>query len=63
MGHLPVVHFGTFAQPNGGEYGRVGSAWLRWQLKSDQAARAMFVGPTCGLCGHPRWTVTSRNLA
>ncbi|WP_328459284.1 alpha/beta hydrolase [Actinoplanes sp. NBC_00393] len=63
LGHLPVGHYGTFAETNGGEYGRVGSAWLRWQLKGDQSARALFTGPNCGLCSGTRWTVTSKNLA
>ncbi|GAA0499364.1 hypothetical protein Ade02nite_83070 [Paractinoplanes deccanensis] len=62
LGHLPVGHYGTFADPDGGEYGRVGSAWLRWHLKGDQAARTLFVGSGCGLCTDPRWTVTSKNL-
>ncbi|MEU4426742.1 alpha/beta hydrolase [Actinoplanes sp. NPDC024001] len=62
LGHLPVGHYGTFAENNGGEYGRVGSAWLKWQLKGDQNARALFAGPACGLCSGTRWTVTSKNL-
>ncbi|WP_159942112.1 MULTISPECIES: alpha/beta hydrolase [unclassified Nocardiopsis] len=61
MGHLDVGHFGTFAQPNGGEYGRVGVAWLKWQLKGDQQARQQFVGPDCGLCS-TEWDVQSKNL-
>jgi hypothetical protein len=62
MGHLPVGHYGTFSQTNGGEYGVVGSAWLKWQLKGDTTAKAMFVGPGCGLCVDPDWTVTRKNL-
>ncbi|MBX9391685.1 alpha/beta hydrolase [Streptomonospora nanhaiensis] len=61
MGHLDVGHFGTFAEPNGGEYGRVGTAWLKWRLKDDPAARAEFVGPDCGLCG-TAWEVQQKNL-
>ncbi|MBB2941056.1 hypothetical protein FB565_000760 [Actinoplanes lutulentus] len=58
LAHLPVGHYGTFAQPAGGEYGRVGSAWLKWQLKGDQAARATILG----LGNDTQWTVTSTNL-
>jgi hypothetical protein len=61
MGNLDVGHFGTFSQPNGGEFGRVGTHWLKWQLKGDQVSRAQFVGPNCGLCG-TEWTVQQRNL-
>ncbi|AAZ57017.1 hypothetical protein JCM3263A_21960 [Thermobifida fusca] len=62
MGHLDVGHYGTFGQPNGGEYGRVGVQWLKWQLKGDQNARQQFVGPHCGLCTHPEWDVAQKNL-
>ncbi|MGK5559038.1 alpha/beta hydrolase [Actinomadura kijaniata] len=62
MGNLDVGHFGTYDQPDGGEFGRVGSAWLRWQLKGDTAARSLFVGPDCGLCGTD-WDVMQKNLS
>ncbi|WP_229071069.1 hypothetical protein [Actinoplanes sp. DH11] len=58
LAHLPVGHYGTFAQPASGEYGRVGAAWLRWHLKGDQAARALINGLSRGT----QWTVTSKNL-
>lgn len=58
LGHLPVGHYGTFSQANGGEYGRVGVAWLKWQLKGDQGARAVITGLGAG----SQWTVTSKNL-
>ncbi|WP_342671438.1 hypothetical protein [Nonomuraea candida] len=61
MGNLDVGHFGTYAQPNGGEFGRVGAAWLKWQLKGDATARAVFVGPACGRCSGP-WQVQRKNL-
>ncbi|GGN62058.1 hypothetical protein GCM10010112_19850 [Actinoplanes lobatus] len=56
LAHLPVGHYGTFSQTNGGEYGRVGAAWLKWQLKGDQTARAVLTGLSSP------WTVTSKNL-
>ncbi|MFB4266168.1 alpha/beta hydrolase [Nonomuraea sp. GTA35] len=62
MGNLDVGHFGTYSQPNGGEFGRVGALWLKWQLKGDAAARAAFVGPDCGLCSGP-WQVRQKNLS
>ncbi|GAB2503166.1 alpha/beta hydrolase [Nocardiopsis aegyptia] len=63
MGHLDVGHYGTFAEPNGGEYGRVGTAWLDWQLKGDTQARARFVGGDCGLCTDPDWDTDQKNLS
>ncbi|WP_207933218.1 alpha/beta hydrolase [Actinomadura sp. GC306] len=62
MGNLDVGHMGTYGQPNGGEFGRVGAAWLKWQLKGDAQARQMFVGPDCGLCGG-EWSVRQKNLS
>ena len=62
MGHLDVGHYGTFGEPNGGEYGRVGVQWLKWQLKGDQNARRQFVGADCGLCVSPDWDVEQKNL-
>lgn len=62
LGNLDVGHFGTFAEPNGGEFGRVGSHWLAWQLKGDPDARAEFVGTDCGLCS-TEWDVRQRNLS
>jgi hypothetical protein len=62
MGNLDVGHFGTFDQPNGGEFGRVGGHWLKWHLKGDQTSKAQFVGPDCGLCGTD-WDVMQKNLS
>jgi hypothetical protein len=62
MGNLDVGHFATYDQPNGGEFGRVGSAWIKWQLKGDAAAKALFVGPNCGLC-NTEWDVMQKNLS
>ncbi|MDS1272250.1 alpha/beta hydrolase [Lipingzhangella sp. LS1_29] len=61
FGSLDVGHTGTFGEPNGGEYGQVGVAWLDWHLKNDAAAGAEFVGSDCGLCDSA-WEVNQRNL-
>jgi hypothetical protein len=62
MGNLDVGHLGTYGQPNGGEFGRVGAAWLKWHLKGDAAAKAMFVGMNCGLCSGS-WQIMRKNLS
>jgi hypothetical protein len=62
MGNLDVGHLATYDQPNGGEFGRVGSAWIKWQLKGDPAAKSQFVGPNCGLC-NTEWDVLQKNLS
>ena len=33
MANLDVGHGGTYSQPNGGEFGRVAVAWLKWTAK------------------------------
>jgi len=62
MANLDVGHGGTYRQPNGGEFGKAAVAWLKWQLKGDQAARKMFVGADCGLCSNAAWKVQVKNV-
>ncbi|MCX7283374.1 MAG: hypothetical protein NTX28_04895 [Novosphingobium sp.] len=58
----PVGHGGTFGLANGGDYGRIGSAWLDWQLKGSRKAGAMFAGKDCGLCKDKTWTVVRKQF-
>jgi hypothetical protein len=55
MANLDVGHGGTYSQPNGGEFGKVAVAWLKWQLKQDETAEKMFAGQDCGLCKDTEW--------
>lgn len=55
-------HHGTYREPNGGAFGQVAVAWLRWQLRGDEEAARQFVGPACGLCTRPEWHVKSKGL-
>jgi hypothetical protein len=57
-----VGHGGTFGQPNGGVYGQVGVAWLKWQLKEDKETAKMFLGDPPGLASDKEWTVKAKNL-
>lgn len=62
LADLPVGHTGAYPGPDL-RWVRAVVGWLDWQLKGDQAASAMFLGPECGLCTDPDWTVTgSKNL-
>jgi len=64
-GNYPAGHGGTYAQDNGGEFARVGIAWLKWQLYGDQteAGGKQFVGADCGLCqASTMWTVRKKML-
>jgi dienelactone hydrolase len=70
LSHIPVFrawrektgHGGTYHEPNGGAFGRVAVAWLRFQLQGDTRAATMFVGANCGLCGNPEWHVSKKGI-
>jgi hypothetical protein len=57
-----VGHGGTFAEKNGGAFGVVGVAWLKWQLKGDKEAAKTFLGGTPGLAADTKWSVKAKNL-
>jgi hypothetical protein len=59
-----VGHGGTYNQDNGGPFGTVAVAWLKWQLLGDKsaAAKGYFVGRDCTLCKDATWQVQSRGL-
>jgi hypothetical protein len=57
-----VGHGGTYSQPNGGEFGVVAGAWLKWQLKGDKEAGKMFTGSNCGLCTREGWTYEKKMI-
>lgn len=59
---LPVGHGGTFSQPNGGEWARVSTAWLDWQLKGNAEAGQEFLGPQCRLCTAEGWEIRQKKL-
>ena len=63
LGSLPVGHGGTFwTQPDGGDWARVATRWLDWQLKASADASWDFAGPACRLCTTARWSVTQKKL-
>jgi dienelactone hydrolase len=61
-GSCNVGHGGTYGQENGGAFGKVGVAWLKWQLKGDKEAAKMFLGDPPGLSADKEWTVKAKNL-
>ncbi len=62
FGALPVGHGGTFAEPDGGEWARVSTRWLDWQLKGDADASWDFAGRDCRLCADERWSIEQKQL-
>lgn len=62
LASLPVGHGGTFSAPDGGDWARVTTRWLDWQLKRDADAGRDFAGADCRLCTDSRWTVMQKNL-
>ena len=62
LANLPVGHGGTFRLVDGGDWARVGTAWLDWQLKGSEQAARWFVGPGCRLCTTYGWTVQRKQF-
>lgn len=62
VANMDVGHGGTYAQPHGGEFARVATAWYKWQLKDDQEAGKMFTGSPSGLAQSQEWTVEKKNM-
>jgi dienelactone hydrolase len=62
MANLDVGHGGTYSQPNGGEFGKIAAAWLKWQLKKDETAGKMFSGPSCSLCKDDKWKFEKKKI-
>jgi hypothetical protein len=55
-------HMLSMDHPGGGEFANVASSWLKWTLKRDAEAGAMFVGERCGLCTDANWEVRFKRL-
>jgi dienelactone hydrolase len=62
VANMNVGHGGTYMQPHGGEFAKVASAWVLWQLKGDKEAAKMFVGNPAGLSTNPNWKVDKKNI-
>lgn len=62
MANMDVGHGGTYSQPNGGEFGKVAGAWLKWKLKGDETAGKMFTGASCGLCKDANWKLEKKRI-
>lgn len=62
--HTPVGHGGTYNEDNGGSFGPMAVAWLKWQLQGEKGAagRGYFVGDTCSVCKDSTWVINSRSL-
>jgi len=57
-----VGHGGTYSQPNGGEFGKVAVAMLKWQFRGDKEAGKMFIGSNCGFCQDSKWHVATKGI-
>jgi len=60
--NMDVGHGGTYSQPHGGEFSKVATAWLLWQLKGDDKAGKLFTGEPCGLSLDPNWKTQRKNI-
>jgi uncharacterized protein YciI len=62
VANMDVGHGGTYAQPHGGEFAKVATAWYQWQLKGDKEAAKMFSGNPAGLSKNPLWKFEKKNM-
>jgi len=60
--NLNVGHGGTYGRPHGGDFARVATAWVKWQLKGDREAARMFEGEPCGVAKMDGWKVEKKNI-
>ncbi|HYG24060.1 MAG TPA: alpha/beta hydrolase [Verrucomicrobiae bacterium] len=60
--NLNVGHGGTYAQPHGGDFAKVATAWFQWQLKGDRKSAKMFEGEPSGVARMEGWKVEKKNL-
>jgi len=60
--NLDVGHGGTYGRPHGGEFAKVATAWLQWQLRGEKEAATMFTGDPCGLSKTEGWRVEKKNI-
>lgn len=60
--NLDVGHGGTYSRPHGGDFAKVATAWLQWQLKGDAEAAKMFEGDPCGVAQMAGWRVEKKNI-
>lgn len=60
--NLDVGHGGTYGKPHGGEFAKVATAWLQWQLKDDKEAAKMFEGDPCGLAKQSGWKAEKKKI-
>ena len=56
-----VGHTDEFNGENGGRWGRIVAAWLRWRLAGDARAGALFMGDACEFCMGD-WATMKRGL-
>lgn len=62
VANMDVGHGGTYAQPHGGEFAKVATAWYKWQLKGDKEAAKWFTGNPPGLAADKNWKVDKKNI-
>lgn len=62
VGNVDVGHGGTYAQPHGGDFAKVATAWFKWQLQGDKKAGKLFTGNPPGLSTLSGWSFDKKNM-
>jgi hypothetical protein len=59
---LDTGHYGTYAATNGGKFAKAAVAYLEWQFRGDDKARAICLHPAAqGSLVSQNWNVTYKN--
>lgn len=62
VANMDVGHGGTYRQHHGGEFAKVATQWLLWQLKGSDQAGKNFNGKTPGLANDKNWIFSKKNI-
>ncbi len=62
VGNVDIGHGGTYAQPNGGDFAKVATAWFSWKLKDDKKASKLFIGDTPDITKMSGWSFQKKNM-
>jgi len=62
VANMDVGHGGTYRQNHGGEFAKIATQWLLWQLKENIKASKTFTGTAPELTNNPNWTFSKKNI-
>ena len=62
VANMEVGHAGTYAEPHGGAFARLATAWYKWHLKDDEESGKLFTRDPRGLAQSENWDIQKKNM-